>query len=197
MDKATIKIKGMSCSACSAAIENALKKTSGVITAAVNLVAEKAVAEFDDSIISFSEIKKIIAKTGYSVIEETEENLGLQEKENKKEKFKLIAAIAVSVPLFYIAMAPMIGFIKLPLAEIIEKNVFIFSLIQLILTVPVILIGYKFYVRGFKNIIKRRANMDSLIAVGTSTSFIYSVFGFKVLIKMSEGDSLLAAASLA
>ena len=180
MNKITLNIKGMSCSACCAAIENALKKTDGVTYAAVNLIAEKAVVEFDDSKLSLAEIKRVITKSGYSVVDKTSQNLELQQKENKLEKIKLIAAVVITVPLFYIAMAPMLSS-KLPLVKTIESNVFIFSLIQLLMTIPVIVIGYKFYLKGFKNLFKLKPNMDSLIAVGTTASFLYSIYGFVMI----------------
>lgn len=182
-----LKITGMSCAGCSSSIETRLNKTNGVDLCNVNLPLATATVEFDADIISekqiFSEIKEL--GFGVSLLENTNKN---EDEENKiKEyntlKVKFILATIFSIPLLYLAMMPMI-WKNAPIPSFIgmENNPLGYAITQLILAIPVILVGYKFYTRGFKNLFKGHPNMDSLIAIGTSSAFIYSLYNtFEIL----------------
>lgn len=171
------KIGGMTCVACASGLERALKKNNKVKKATVNFATETLNIEYEGNL-SFEEIEKIIKSLGFFVVN--------PEKQQKKDyrKIKLIISILFTIPLLYLGMAHMIG---LPYLEFIspDKNPINFSIAQMFLCIPVVLLGYKFYVVGYRLLLKRTPNMDSLIAVGTTASFIYSVFS---VYKVVTGD---------
>ena len=176
--KMTLRIGGMHCAACSRAVERALKKTDGVESAAVNIATEKAVLVFDDKKLKYKDIVNAIVKAGYQVVGKEEDISEKKAKEIKEQKIRLIISAIFSIPLFYISMSPMIKFVKLPLPEILShhSNPQIFSIVALILCIPVMVSGYKFYTLGFPALFRGAPNMDSLVAIGTTASFVYSVY---------------------
>ncbi len=180
MKKITVIIDGMNCAACSAAAERALNKIDGV-TASVNLASEKAYIEYDETAVKYSELETAVKDAGFRMLD-VQEYARIREakkaKEHKTAKVKLIIALAFSIPLFYIAMGPMIG---LP-SPVDDSTPFLYSLIQLLLAVPVMAAGYKFYTSGYSKLIKGNPNMDSLVAVGTSSAFLYSIYSFIMII---------------
>ena len=180
-----LKIGGMTCAACSKAVERVTKKLDGVESSSVNIATEKASIEYNPSQIKVSQIKAAIEKAGYKVITEEKEMLVDEDKLRKeKEKRSLftrfIIAVGFSIPLFYIAMGPMISrpFGPWPVPSIIDPmiNPLNYALIQMVLVIPVMLVGYKFYINGFKSLINKNPNMDTLVAIGTSAAFLYSVY---------------------
>lgn len=183
----TLQIQGMTCAACSSRVEKVVNKLEGVSSTSVNLASEKALIKYDPSIIKLAEIKNCIIKAGYQPVE-IEGNQNLEKDKERKQKeikklwIKFITSSVFSIPLLYIAMAPMIG---IPLFEIIspDKNGLNYAIIQIILVIPVIIAGNKFYIIGFKNIVKRSPNMDSLVAMGTSAAVIYSIYSTYLLSK--------------
>ena len=170
------KIEGMSCAACANRIEKIVKKQQGVIGANVNFATEKLMLHIDEEVISVPKIKQAVEKAGFKLkVEKQEEKNKKQITEDKKLFYRFIFSMLFAVPLLTISMGHMVG---MPLPKVIDPafNPFNFALVQLILTVPVMLIGYKFYKVGIKNLIKLSPNMDSLIAVGTLAAFIYSIY---------------------
>lgn len=189
MIKKTYLIRGMTCAACAKTIEKASNKLKGVSNASVNLTTEKLNISYDESILSFEEIKKAIKAVGYEVLEEGEmpsfeENKKEKEKEIGELKKRFYASLLLTIPVLYLAMAHML---KLPIPSIShpEINPVNFALIQLVLTTPVILIGNKFYTIGIKTLIKGSPNMDSLIAIGTGAAYIYGIYE---VVKILGGD---------
>ena len=176
--KMTLRIGGMHCAACSRAVERALKKTEGVESAAVTIVTEKAVLVFDDKKLKYKDIVNTVVKAGYQVVGKEEDISEKKAKEIKEQKIRLIISAIFSIPLFYISMSPMIKFVKLPLPEILShhSNPQIFSIVAIILCIPVMVSGYKFYTLGFPALFRGAPNMDSLVAIGTTASFVYSVY---------------------
>lgn len=179
----TIPIGGMTCAACSNRIEKVLNKKDGVLNATVNLATEKATVEYDPSVLRLSGIKETIEKTGYKALSVEKENSNDKDKERKQKeintlRIKLIISAVFAIPLFYIAMAPMIPWISTPLPAFLDPmhNPLNFALTQLALVVPIIIAGRKFYSVGFKALIQRSPNMDSLIALGTSAAILYSLY---------------------
>jgi len=180
----TIPIGGMTCAACSARVEKALKPLPGVLSATVNLATEKASVVYDPSLIRLSNIKAAITEAGYEPLEATKDSVDQdklrKEREIKVLKWKFIIATTFGFPLLYIAMAPMIRWFILPFTRELNYLMMyfplVFGLIQLALTIPIVAAGYKFYTIGFKNLWHRSPNMDSLIAVGTSAAIVYSVY---------------------
>ncbi|HCQ5548336.1 TPA: copper-translocating P-type ATPase [Clostridioides difficile] len=184
--KIDMKIDGMTCAACAKAVERVVKKLDGVESISVNIATDKANIDYNPSKVKLSQIKAAIEKAGYKPIEEVRNKVDVDEDKLRKERemkslfVKFIVAIVFAVPLFYIAMGPMI--IKpigsWPLPEIINpmKNTFNYALIQLILVIPVMIAGYKFYINGFKALFSLSPNMDSLVAIGTLAAFLYSLY---------------------
>ncbi|MBS5825404.1 MAG: copper-translocating P-type ATPase [Clostridium argentinense] len=174
----TLKIQGMTCAACSKAVERACKKLDGVISANVNLATERLTVEFEGDKIRLSEIKKAIEKAGYTPLNDElniDEDKERKVKEEKALYKRFVFSAIFAVPLLIISMGSMMG---LQLPKIINpiNNPFNFALIQFILTTIVICIGNKFFKVGFKSLIKGSPNMDSLISIGTLASYGYSVY---------------------
>lgn len=175
-----IPISGMSCAACSKAVERGISKLSGIEEVNVNFASEKAKVAYDTSKTKISEIKEAIKKAGYKPLEmETDEQVD-HEKERREKEIKdlwkrFLVAIIFTVPLLYISMGHMLG---MPLPQMVNPEIhpLNFGLIQLILVLPVIIAGHKFYTVGFPKLLRREPNMDSLIAMGTSAAFLYGVY---------------------
>ncbi|WLD28421.1 Copper-exporting P-type ATPase [Clostridioides difficile] len=184
--KIDMKIDGMTCAACAKAVERVVKKLDGVESISVNIATDKANIDYNPSKVKLSQIKAAIEKAGYKPIEEVKNKVDVDEDKVRKEKemntlfIKFIVAIVFAVPLFYIAMGPMI--IKpigpWPLPEILNPmtNTLNYALAQLILVIPVMIAGYKFYINGFKALFSLSPNMDSLVAIGTLAAFLYSLY---------------------
>jgi Cu+-exporting ATPase len=179
----SIPIGGMTCAACSARVEKAIRKLEGIESAAVNLATEKATVVYNPAAIRISAIKEAIEKAGYKALEiskdgAVDEDKLRKEKEIRVLKTKFIIAAGLGFPLLYIAMVPMITWFNLPFPKALAPMnfPFIYALVELALVMPIMAAGYRFYTVGFKNLLHRSPNMDSLIAVGTSAAFIYSVF---------------------
>jgi len=182
MQNETLRIGGMTCAACSARVERALRKLEGVESAVVNLATEKATVVYDTGVLRLSAIREAIVKAGYQVIETSKDTLDedklRKEKEIKTLRTKFIVAAVLGLPLLYIAMAPMITWVALPFPPALSPMNFplIYALLQLTLVIPIIIAGYRFYTVGFKNLLLRSPNMDSLIAIGTTAAVVYSVY---------------------
>jgi Cu+-exporting ATPase len=182
MNTETLSVGGMTCAACSARVERALRKLEGVESAVVNLATEKATVIYDPCALRLSAIKEAIVKAGYQVIETSkgivDEDKLRKEKEIKILWTKFIVAASLGLPLLYIAMAPMIKWVNLPFPHRLAPMDFplMYALVQLTLVIPIIIAGNRFYIVGYKNLLRRSPNMDSLIAVGTTAAVIYSVY---------------------
>lgn len=188
-----LAVGGMTCAACSAAVERAAKKLDGVISAQVNLATNRGVFEYDPAKVKLSDIKAAITEAGYVPSDITESGAA-DEKRSRGEKgllIRLIIAIVFAVPELYIGMSHMFGFIKLPLPEFMSHHMhpLTFALVQLGLTLPVVICGSRFYTRGIKTLFHGAPNMDTLIAVGTGSAFLYSMFG---TVMIARGHSMFA-----
>ena len=167
MKKITLRIGGMSCSACSNGLEKHLKKQNGIIDASVNLVMQNAYIEYDDNI-SMDDLTKFINRAGF-------ENLGIykfkSENENNKKTLLLIIYGILSIIYLYISMGHMI---KLPVPNIInmETNPKGFGICLFILTIPYLILGFNIFKTGIKNIFYLNPNMDTLVTMGVLTYFI-------------------------
>lgn len=188
-----IGIEGMHCASCVAAVENALTKTGGVQQAIVNLTTEEATVTYDEQSLSTQQIKQVVTDSGYTPCNIRSEIDTIQRKKQAiaVQKIKLIISLVFSIPLVYIAMAPMFHVFWLPLPHFMHPEVepALFAFIQLIICIPVIGAGYQFYTVGYKTLLKRHPNMDSLIALGTTASFLFSLFAFY---KILDGEPMYA-----
>ncbi|MBM6822404.1 heavy metal translocating P-type ATPase [Fusobacterium mortiferum] len=183
-----IDITGITCQVCVNKIERKIGKLEGVKKIAVNLANSRGKILYDSEKIKLSEILEVIKKLGYEGkkhedIEEDSKAIE-SEKKLKQEFLEFKLAIFFSAIVFYISMGTMVG---LPVPNIIspEINPLNFALIQLILAIPVIYIGRRFYKVGIKQLIMRSPSMDSLIATGTGSAILYSLYG---TYKIYSGD---------
>ncbi|MCL2001133.1 MAG: heavy metal translocating P-type ATPase, partial [Planctomycetes bacterium] len=181
--EATLPIGGMSCAACAARIEKVLKRLDGLHTASVNYAAEKAVVSYDQGKLRLSAIKEAIEKAGYTVLSlETADGVDAdrlrKEEEIRTLWGKFVIAALFTFPLLYLAMGSMVWWIPVPIPKYFNPMQYPlnYALAQLLLTIPVLYVGRRFYNVGFKALWARSPNMDSLIAIGTSAAAIWSVY---------------------
>lgn len=183
ISEVTIPIGGMTCASCSARVEKVLGKLEGITSATVNLATEKATVHYDTQQIKLSTIRQAIEKAGYQALEiekktAIDEDKLRKEKEIRTLKTKLIVSATFGIPLLYLAMGAMIWWLRLPIPSFLEPMQYplTYAIVQIILVIPIIIAGHRFYSVGFKAIIQRSPNMDSLIAMGTSAAILYSLY---------------------
>lgn len=175
-------IDGMTCASCAQTVEKAVSKLSGVQLATVNLATEKMSVALDPAVLNSAEVITAVEEAGYEAAELIEGEETLNRDREKKEKHiqtmwqRFWLSAIFTVPLLYISMGHMIG---LPLPSVINPMMqpTAFAVTQLILTLPVMFLGRSFFTVGFKALVKRHPNMDSLVAMGTSAAFLYSLYG--------------------
>ncbi len=179
----TIPIGGMTCAACAQRVEKGIGKLSGVEKVTVNFATEKATVSYDPHQTRLSAIREAVEKAGYKALEISKTNSADEDRERKQKAIKVlwtkfIISAVFAIPLLYIAMVPMIKVISLPFPAGLDPmhHQLLYALIELLLVIPVIGVGYKFYTVGFKALFRRSPNMDSLIAVGTTAAVLYSVY---------------------
>ncbi|WP_176891640.1 heavy metal translocating P-type ATPase [Fusobacterium varium] len=183
-----LDIDGISCQVCVNKIEKKVSKLNGVKSVVVNLANSRGKIVYDSDVIKLSEILEVMQKMGYTGTrhEESSENQKDKEKEDhlKREFLEFKIAIVFSAIVFYIAMGTMIG---LPVPSIIspDANPLNFAIVQFILALPVVYIGRRFYIVGFKQLFMKSPSMDSLIATGTGSALLYSIYG---TFKIAEGN---------
>ncbi len=178
--KKTYKISGMTCAACAARIERFVKKLDGVSDASVNFAAESLTV--DSEKVSAKEVEAAVVKAGYAF---ADKNAKAKMPHDKVMLIRLVLSLLFAVPLLTVSMGHMIG---MPLPDLIEphSNPMNFALTQLLLTVPVIVIGWKFFWDGFRNLFRLSPNMDSLIALGSTAALVY---GFYAMYKIAQGET--------
>ena len=180
-EKKEYKLSGMTCASCAMTVEMAVKDLETVKDVSVNLATERLSllpkAGFDSK-----QVLDAVAEAGYQAEEkgkdrpsDVSEDAAIKAQKMQKKKQELLILLVTTLPLLYISMGSMVG---LPLPSFLDHmaHPLVFVLSQLLLTLPAVWIGRGFYQRGFRNLIKRHPNMDSLIAVGTSAAFLYSLY---------------------
>jgi Cu+-exporting ATPase len=170
----------MTCAACAARVQKAISKISGTDSVTVNFATEKATFSYDPEAVRLSEVKDAVVKAGYKVLEKTDadEDRARKQKEIRLLWTKLIVSAVFALPLLYIAMAPMIKFVRLPFPMALDPMMFplVYAIAEIVLVIPCVAVGYRFYTVGFKALFMRSPNMDSLIAVGTTAAILYSAY---------------------
>jgi Cu+-exporting ATPase len=178
-------VQGMTCSACSAAVEREVSKLQGVTRVSVNLLANNMQVDFDEEVLTTELIEKAVSDAGYSAsaagatVENaaTKDRLGTSHiaEAEKQMKLRLIVSFLFLVPLMYISMGHMAG---LPLPGWLHGsgNEITFAMTQLLLTLPVAMVNFSFFRNGLKALWKKHPNMDSLIAIGSGAAIVYGVF---------------------
>ncbi|WP_418187244.1 heavy metal translocating P-type ATPase [Aliarcobacter lanthieri] len=190
-------ITGMTCSACSNAVDRSVKKLEGITEVNVNLLSNSMVVKYDDNILDNDKIIKTVEDAGYSASLVNQENIkqnNVSKKENIAQieidelKQRLIVSLIFAIPLFYISMGHMLNW-TLPSFFHGEKNAITFAFTQFLLALPIVIINRKFYKVGFKTLLKGSPNMDSLIAIGTGAAMVYGVFSiYKIGYGLGNND---------
>ncbi len=186
MKTCKFNITGMTCAACQANVTKAANKLDGTQKADVNLLSNSMTVTFDETKLTEQDFIDAVNNIGYGATlfgENRKNQLKTEWQERKKAeeenisfmKKRLISSIIFLVVVMYIAMGHMIG---LPLPHFLHgaENALLNAIVQMLLVMPVMIINKKFFISGFKGLIKRAANMDSLVALGSSASFLYGVF---------------------
>lgn len=195
--KQKFNVIGMTCSACSAAVERSVKKVTGVSSVTVNLLTNSMNVEYDDNITDDNAIINAVVDAGYNATVFTGNNskAAVMEKpvnqaviEQKEMRNRIIISFAFLIPELYIAMGHML---KFPLPAVLHgtENAITFAFLQFLLILPILYVNRKYYQVGFKTLLHRSPNMDSLIAIGSGAAVLYGVFAiFKIGYGMGHMD---------
>lgn len=179
IEERTFILEGMSCASCAKNIEDTISSLDGTEEAVVNFATEKMVVKFDKEKLSIAEIEKKVAEAGYKARLEIDNSVDDQAEKKQQEIDSIwkrfIYSAIFAVPVLYIAMAEMVG---LPTLKSLSPmgNPKLFSTVQLILVLPVLYLGRKFFTVGIRALLRRKPNMDSLVALGAGAAFLYSIY---------------------
>lgn len=174
MKKVLLKIDGMTCSACSSGLEKYLNKQDGIVQASVNLIMNNANIEYDDTKLTLEQVEKFVEKAGFESL--GIDNFERQEKKKSNQKYALIALTIISIIILYISMAQMVGLPALPYLSMMEHPLN-YAICLFVLTTICITFGWDIIKNGYKNLIHKTPNMDTLVMVGVLASYIYSIYG--------------------
>ena len=180
MKNIILEIEGMTCSACSNGLEKYLNKQNGIINANVNLVMSNASIDYDENILDKEKIEKYVKQAGF-----TSKGIfkGFKiEKKNKIEKLQFIIFTVLAIILMYISMGYMINLPTLPIFNPHHSPI-IYTVTLFILAILFLIYGYDILKNGYKNLIHKIPNMDTLVAIGVISSFLYSIYGMFRIIK--------------
>jgi len=178
-------ISGMSCAACSARVDKAVRSLKGVKEVNVNLLTNTMVVSYDESHLNPEKIIKAVTKAGYGAslveVNENESTITKEElidKETPRLLKRLIVSLILLIPLFYLSMGFMLNW---PIG-LLSENLIILAVIELVLALSIMIINHRFFISGTKALLHRSPNMDTLVALGSSTAFIYSLVMMVILI---------------
>ena len=184
MKKVLLKIDGMTCSACSSGLEKYLNKQDGIKIATVNLVMNNANIEYDDKKLTLEQVEKFVEKAGFASL--GIDNFEKEEKKKSNEKYKLIWISVISIVILYISMSHMVGLPVIPFLNMMTHPIN-YAISLLILTTIVIFFGKDIIKNGYKNLIHKTPNMDTLVMIGVLASYIYSIYG---TIRILQGHTM-------
>ena len=203
--KQKFDVTGMTCSACSAAVDKNIKKLEGVNDVNVNLVTNSMTVDYDEAVLDNNKIIDTVVKTGYgaSVFTKNNETTSTNsreantsgkarsnpaEDEEKQLKNRVIISFVFLIPLFYIAMGPMVN-LPIPSWMSGHGNAITFAFTQFLLTLPIVYVNRKYYSVGFKTLLNGNPNMDSLIALGSGAALVYGIFAiYRIGYGLGHGD---------
>lgn len=180
--KQSFSVTGMSCAACSAAVERAVKTLTGIRQAQVNLLLNTLTVDYEEAVLNPQDIINAVTKAGYSAVLKKDENKENTPPEKDSSKTRLIISFLLALPLMYIAMGVMLN---LPGSNFLPPITS--GILQLILAGAVVALNFKYFISGFKALLRLNPNMDSLIATGSGAAFLYSIYS---LLTMSYHISL-------
>ena len=180
MKKVILSIEGMTCSACSNGLEKYLNKQDGIKQASVNLVMANASIEYDEKKLDIEKLNEFVKKAGFKSLGEFKEIK--TESKNKKEKVKFIIFTILAIIFMYIAMGHMIN---LPTLKIIDvnQNPVGYTICLFIFAILFIIYGFDVLKNGYKNLIHKTPNMDTLVGIGVLSSFLYSIYSMILILK--------------
>ena len=179
MKKIILSIDGMTCSACSNGLEKFLNKQNGIYNASVNLVMANATIEYDEKILSLENLDKFVAKAGFKSLGEFKE---IKFKDNSKyERNIFIIFTILAIIMMYVSMGHMIG---LPIIDLLNPHINQIGYMTLLVVLSVVFIIYGFDIlkNGYKNLIHKTPNMDTLVGIGVLTSFFYSLYNMYLVL---------------
>ncbi|MBR6767539.1 MAG: heavy metal translocating P-type ATPase [Clostridia bacterium] len=184
----TFDVKGMTCSACSAHVEKSVKKLEGINSISVSLLSNSMEVDFDPEKVTAEDICRAVASGGYSASPKGAEKKAEAVKSDMDDELKamknqLIASVVLLVILMYVAMGHMMG---IPMPEILHGPIFN-GILQLCITVPMVIINRRYFINGFKSLFHLAPNMNSLIAIGATAGFSYSMV--KLFAVAAAGDA--------
>lgn len=186
--KTTVLIEGMSCAACSRGVERSVSKVNGVLSVTVNLTTNSAAVVYENKQCELSDIEAAVVRAGFKVVKNKDTANENAAKNEKMSKINLAVALIFSIPLFFISMGHMMG-ISLPNVISPDSNPVRFALVQLVLVIPVLIAGRKFFINGVRAVFHKNPNMDTLVAMGSSSAFIYSIVMTAKIITDNDGHS--------
>lgn len=180
MTKIILSIGGMTCSACSNGLEKYLKKQEGILEVSVNLVMATATIEYDEKKVNLEKLEKYINKAGFTSLGVFKEMQMENKRKNEKYSFAVFSFLALI--LMYISMGHMI---HLPIFSLWDPHQYplTYTVTLLLLTIPFLVYGFDILKSGYKNLIHKTPNMDTLVTLGTLCSFVYSLYGMYHIIK--------------
>ena len=180
MKKIILAIDGMTCSACSNGLEKYLNKQNGIIEANVNLVMANASIIYDENILNIDKLNEFVKQAGFKSLGEFKE-INLETK-SKREKNKFIIFTILAIILMYISMGHMVN---LPTLNILDpmQNPINYTICLFIFAIIFIIYGFDILKNGYKNLIHKTPNMDTLVGIGVLSSFLYSIYSMVMIIK--------------
>ena len=178
MKKIILSIDGMTCSACSNGLEKYLNKQKGISNATVNLVMANASIEYDEKLLNQKKIEEFVKEAGFKSLGEFKE-IKIEEK-NKKEKIKFIFFTILAIVLMYISMGHMINLPTIPFLDP-HTNITNYMISLLVLTICFMIYGFDILKNGYKNLIHKTPNMDTLVSIGAITSLLYSIYNMYIV----------------
>ena len=183
MQRIILSIDGMTCSACSNGLEKYLNKQNGIYNASVNLVMANATIDYDEKILDIPKLETFVKKAGFKSLGEFKEIKF--ETKSKNEKTKLIIFTIQAIILMYISMGHMLNLPALPYLDP-HKHVYPYMITLLLLTISFLIYGFDIIKNGYKNLIHNTPNMDTLVAIGVLTSFLYSLYNMYLVFKGNQ-----------
>ena len=188
--KKKFDVIGMTCSACSAHVDKALRGLDGIKDVNVNLLNNCMTVEYDENVLTDQQIMNAVDKAGYKaqLENQVDKKKDIRQEENDQKKKSLFYSFLFLVPLFYLCMGHMFGF---PIPAILSghENMMIFALTQLCLVIPIMIMNRGYFQRGFKSLFNKSPNMDALIAMGSTAAFGYSLYAtFMMAYYVGRGD---------
>lgn len=184
MKKIILSIEGMTCSACSNGLEKYLNKQKGIKNATVNLVMANSLIEYDEKVLDINDLERFIKEAGFkSAGIYTENDIS---KKSKNQKVQLIVFAILIIMLMYISMGQMLG-LKIPNVINMHINPIGYSIILILLTIAFIIYGFDIIKSGYKNLIHKSPNMDTLVSIGVISSVLYSLYS---MVKIFQGNHM-------